>query len=760
MRSLLSSCSDLLACGRMPLLACALWGLSAPRVTHAQNRGFQINRYEPTAAGEWSFWVDHPWYSRTRYFAAGVTLDYAHNPLIAGLIRPDGSLTQTQSVIEHGLTGHIDLAGSFLDRILVTATLPITFVESGQTSTLTSVRAASGPYLSDPRLGAWVRLYGQPYGNAFSLSVGGQLWIPLRGFVDELPEQASDQQARGLLRVAIGGLKHHILWSATAGMLFRPEARLGDVADTTGRTASSELQLGGALAYASTEHRFAIGPEVVLASRTSSLFQQYATSLDVLASGHYNLARMIHVGVAGGLGLLRQSGTADARVMLRLAYAPLAKPEPKDRDKDGVIDANDRCPDEPQGSRPDPEQAGCPERDSDHDSVFDSEDLCRDEAQGDNPDPNRKGCPAYDKDGDGVFDFEDLCIDESKGANPDPSKMGCPARDKDGDGVFDYQDQCPEVARGEHPDPAKTGCPAGDRDRDGVFDPDDQCIDVPAGVLPDPAKRGCPLSDRDRDYIPDGADACPEQPGAPSPDPTKNGCPSKLLEVRSDQIVIKQQIFFDTKKDTIQKKSFPLLSALADALRAVPQIKKVRVEGHTDNVGKPDFNLDLSKRRAQSVQRWLIEHGIDPSRLESEGYGMDRPIVDNKTKAGQAKNRRVDFIIIDPPQEPASASPMQAPVAPQAQVAPAPAPAPGPASASTAGQGPSAAVGKKGKWVKGSLADAPKGTAAPAAKPSPSSPPAKPAKPAAGTAAPAGPAAAGKSAKAAKTPASKPTPAK
>ena len=59
--------------------------------------------------------VDHPWYSRMRYFAAGVTLDYAHNPLIAGLVRPDGTLTQTQSVIEHGVTGHIDIAGSFLE---------------------------------------------------------------------------------------------------------------------------------------------------------------------------------------------------------------------------------------------------------------------------------------------------------------------------------------------------------------------------------------------------------------------------------------------------------------------------------------------------------------------------------------------------------------------------------------------------------------------------------------------------------------------
>ena len=749
MRSSLFSWSGLPACGRLAVLASALLGLADLPSAHAQNRGFQINRYEPTAAGEWSFWVDHPWYSRTRYFAAGVTLDYAHNPLIVGLIRPDGSLTQTQSVIEHGLTGHIDLAGSFMDRFLITASLPITFFESGQNSTLTTSRAATSPYVSDPRLGAWIRIFGQPYGSAFSLSAGAQLWIPLRGFTDAFPEQASDQQVRGLVRVAMGGLKHNIMWSTTLGVLFRPEARLGDVADPAGRTASSELQIGGAISYASTEHRFAIGPELVLASRTSNLFQQYATSLDVLGAGHYNIARMINIGVAGGVGLLRQSGTPDARAMLRLAYAPMPKPEPKDRDKDGVADPNDRCPDEAQGSRPDPELPGCPERDTDNDGIYDSEDLCRDEAQGQTPDPNKKGCPARDKDSDAVFDYEDQCVDEAKGANPDPNKLGCPARDKDGDGVWDYQDMCPDQPKSEHPDPAKPGCPAGDKDGDGVYDPDDQCVDVPAGVLPDPNKKGCPLPDRDRDYIPDGVDACPDQPGVPNPDAKKNGCPSKLVEVRSGQIVIKEQIFFDTKKDTIQKKSFPLLQAVADALKAVPQIKKVRVEGHTDNVGKADFNLDLSKRRAQSVVRWLVEHGVEESRLLSEGYGMDRPIADNKTKAGQSKNRRVDFIIIDPPQEQGSAtSPSQTP----AQVAPAPAPAPAPASAPA----PAPEAGKKGKAAKGAKVDATKVDAATKVdKPAAAEKPAAAAKPAKADK----PAAAAKPAKADK-PAAAPKPAK
>ena len=180
-------------------------------------------------------------------------------------------------------------------------------------------------------------------------------------------------------------------------------------------------------------------------------------------------------------------------------------------------------------------------------------------------------------------------------------------RDRDGDGVFDGEDQCPDTAKGDHPDPARPGCPAGDRDGDGVHDPEDRCPDEPKGAYPDPARPGCPLSDRDHDTVPDAVDACPDQPGAPSPDPKKNGCPG-LVEVKDGQIVIMQPVFFATDKDQILKQSFPVLQSVADALKVSVQIKKVRVEGHTDDRGKEAHNIDLSDRRAKSVLQWLVQH--------------------------------------------------------------------------------------------------------------------------------------------------------
>lgn len=600
----------------LALLGSALLGSAAP--AQAQNVGFQVNRYEPTAAGEWSFWVDHPWYSSTRYFAAGVTMNYAHNPLVFGSVSPDGSFNQQTAVIQHQLIGHIDLAGSFLDRVLLTASLPVVFLEKGTPAG----GAAAGDQVTvgDPRFGLMVRLFGQPYRSAISMSIGGEIWVPLRKFTDSLPATASDQEVRGLPKLVLGGLSHSVMWSFTGGVMIRPSARVGDPA--FGGVAGSELQLGAAIAYANTNLRLAIGPEVVATTAIlgDNAFKVNGTSVEALLGLHYNIAKIIQLGIGGGIGILRQAGTPDGRVLLRLAYAPWRdekkKEGPKDRDRDGIVDDEDLCPDVHKGPR---------------------------------PDPRRLGCPMGDRDGDGVLDSDDLCPDVHKGPRPDPEKLGCPMGDRDKDGVLDADDICPDEPQGQTPDPARKGCPAGDRDKDGVLDFEDQCPDVHQGAIPDPARKGCPAPDRDHDTVVDPVDACPDKPGAPNPDPKKNGCPG-LVEVKGGQIVIVKPVFFATNKDVILQKSFPVLESVADALKASPQIKRVRVEGHTDNRGKEAYNIELSGRRAKSVQKWLIAHGIAEDRLDAEGFGPKRPIADNKNEAGRAKNRRVDFVITDPPQ--------------------------------------------------------------------------------------------------------------
>ena len=297
-------------------ICCALL---SPKEASAQTlkQGFAVNRYEPTSAGEFSFWVDHPWYSSTRYFSVGITLNYAHNPLVFGSVGSDGSFTKQLSVIEHQFLGHVDLAGSFLDRVQINASLPITFIERGTRAA--GAEPANGVAVGDPRFGLWVRLFGQPYRSPVSLSIGAQVWVPLRSFgvTSGVALSSSDEGVlRVLPKLALGGYGKHILWSFTAGFQYRPAAQIGSGVDLAGSTVGSELQLGAAIAYADMQRRFAIGPEAVLATQvlgtdSTKPFYRDFTSLEVLLAAHYNIAHQVNVGIAGGVGLLRQPGTPD-----------------------------------------------------------------------------------------------------------------------------------------------------------------------------------------------------------------------------------------------------------------------------------------------------------------------------------------------------------------------------------------------------------------------------------------------------------------
>jgi outer membrane protein OmpA-like peptidoglycan-associated protein len=119
-----------------------------------------------------------------------------------------------------------------------------------------------------------------------------------------------------------------------------------------------------------------------------------------------------------------------------------------------------------------------------------------------------------------------------------------------------------------------------------------------------------------------------------------------LVRVTAKEITIKQQIQFALDQDVILPESTPLLIEIADVLIKNPRIKQVEVQGHTDNTGTPEHNQDLSERRANSVRNWLIKHGVDADRLVAKGYGQTKPLVPNVTTANKARNRRVQFIIL------------------------------------------------------------------------------------------------------------------
>jgi len=327
-------------------------------------------------------------------------------------------------------------------------------------------------------------------------------------------------------------------------------------------------------------------------------------------------------------------GSHNLQITVGLDFFPSVKSKVTDRDKDGIADGDDACPDKP-GSKT---TKGCPDRDND--GIADSDDKC--------PDKSGKkefgGCP--DTDGDGIADNDDKCP-----AKAGPKETGgCPDSDKDG--LADNVDKCPNK-------PGKKefgGCP--DTDGDGIADGDDKCPNK-AGKK---ELAGCP--DRDNDTVADSADKCPDVAGKPElagcPDGDNDGvadaddkCP-KVRGLKSHQgclpVAVKKfagairGIRFLLGKATIQRRSYGTLNRAVKVMKDFPSLT-LRIEGHTDSRGSDEKNQALSENRANSVRAYLVSKGIAESRLTTKGLGESKPVKKNNTAAGRNANRRIEFII-------------------------------------------------------------------------------------------------------------------
>jgi outer membrane protein OmpA-like peptidoglycan-associated protein len=262
--------------------------------------------------------------------------------------------------------------------------------------------------------------------------------------------------------------------------------------------------------------------------------------------------------------------------------------KPGDRDNDGILDSEDKCPD-----------------------VFGVKKL--------------KGCSENDLDGDGVINEKDNCPNLAG----DTRFGGC--LDTDNDGISDFNDKCPDV-KGSH---TLAGCP--DTDNDGIPDYNDSCVLIPGTE----ELSGCP--DRDNDGIGDKIDKCPDEYGLIELD----GCPKATLvptKLKALILVSKKIIQFEDGNTILKPTSFSILNQIAVELKVNTSLK-ISIHCHTDNNGSEIKNLALSDKRAKELAKYFIKKGIDTSRVSSEGFGGLKPIADNTTEKGRAMNRRIDLII-------------------------------------------------------------------------------------------------------------------
>jgi len=411
--------------------------------------------------------------------------------------------------------------------------------------------------------------------------------------------------------------------SLNAGIRLRPTETFtqddathpsGLPAPVTGETiqASAEIPFGFGIAYAISKQKFDIVGEVFggIPLGDHENFQP----IEALGGVKLYLARNSFLSLGAGTGLQPGKGAnPDFRGMIGIVF----EPNIGDRDGDGLKDDVDKCPDDPEDFDGFEDEDGCPEPDNDRDGILDEDDKC----------------PLIPEDKDG-FQDEDGCPEGDK-------------NDRDGDGILDNVDKCPDDPEDFDQFEDVDGCPDPDNDQDGILDVDDLCPNDPEDKDGFEDEDGCPDLDNDKDRILDKDDKCPNEPETYNGTDDEDGCPDRGRVVVTDTAIeILDMVYFEYNKAVIKSQSFPILDAVAATLQGNPSIALIEVQGHTDERGDDAYNLDLSDRRAHSVEKYLADKGVDVKRLSAQGYGETQPIDRQHNEAAWAKNRRVAFLIL------------------------------------------------------------------------------------------------------------------
>lgn len=522
------------------------------------------------------------------------------------------------------------------DRVRLQLAAPVHFASTGQDG-------QNGRVMGDVRVGGMIALL-RPQGEGFGLAVNPWLDLPT----------GDDQLFLGNAGVA-GGLSlsasqdlERFTFSGDLGLQLNPEIALANVQNSDG------ILLGGAVGYLLTPTLGA-----TLEARLFPALQRDDEAGanvpgEALISGRKRWDNGLHLDLGGARYLTSGTGVARHRAFIGLGWGQLYSD--RDLDKDGLIDKEDACPTEPETVNQHKDKDGCPDQLAEVDVrvLKDGQPFAGAELTVRSPAGetmvgrvDRSSHTAVPGESWGAKASWGTCfageasekMREGSNTINVPLKRsieGAVAVTVTADGkplpgatVWVQSDGNPECGTAERMT----------TDAEGKLR-----FALGAGMhtviieAPDaaPARRGFKLH-RDEVRALDVALA-----------------PSKA-KLEAKKIVILDKVFFATGKADILDASNPLLQEIADILLNNPQVKRVRIEGHTDDVGPDAANLKLSDARAAAVRAWLIAHGVAEDRLVSQGFGETKPLLPNKSAANRAQNRRVEFNILEPNVDPNAA---------------------------------------------------------------------------------------------------------
>ena len=589
---------------RLAALACVveLWAIGGCRVACADK--VDVQQFHPAATSTGYPSLDEPSVLPAFRGAVGLFLSDAHDALV---LRDGNQIVPAGHIVTHQVW--LEAMGSvgFLDRFEVGLALPVVLTQAGDASpagydVAAALRSQRGAALGDLRLDGKILLADRTVHRLHQLALALVVGLTAPTSTKDL---AGEHNATGRPRLVFEWSIHRLHLVSSFGAILRARAALLDLPVTHQLTFGVGTRIGvwrGIEVYGELRGAVDVGLPRGVALRGTDAPGEVEVGVG------YQTSFGLRAFVGGGAGLGRGYGDPTFRVLLGARYTlPAMKKEApwadEDFDHDGLPNGIDRC--------------------------------VRDAGPASNG-----GCPDGDLDGDQVVDRLDECPERSGPA----ANNGCPDYDTDGDNIPDRLDRCPKQQGSRQ----NNGCPARDSDSDGVPDVVDRCRDKPGSADND----GCPDIDSDGDGVVDRLDSCPFEPEVYNGVADDDGCTDvgpALADLVAGQIALFEPVVFDKDGagEKLSPKSTRVLAAAAALLRNHVELTRVRIDGHTDNRGKPVDNLDLSLARAQLVRHFFIEQGkIAAERVTAQGFGGDRPLVDNATLQGRARNRRIEVTVL------------------------------------------------------------------------------------------------------------------
>ncbi len=557
-------------------------GASGPAAASPRPDGADVKLFRPSAGASDYLHLSGGFLLRPIGLTASLVLDTADAPLTE--VRQ--GFEPTRPVLSHQTHLTAGLALSLADWFEVGLSMPLALSQGAGSAYGELVPGAGAPGFAAGDLRITPKLVLVNVDNAFALAIGTELALP------------TGSSFTGYGAVSGGGQlildfqpAYYVRLTLNAGARLREDAEVGS------------LRLGHSFTWGAG-FQFNVRIEEQLFSILGSISGEVPFSyrnddndpFEFLGGLGWRGVENLNIFAAAGAGLNRGYGAPDFRAVFGVRWGDYRECLDGPEDLDGWEDED-----------------GCAELDNDADGLHDIADACPNEAETRNGWEDGDGCPDTRPSG-----LVDLAVLELRAEGGQDALAG---RDSDGDGVSDAEDLCPTEPE----------------DLDGFADSD-----------------GCPELDNDEDGVADAKDKCPLQAETVNDFDDHDGCPDSVpdgLKVRvSDRertLIISDRVHFAPGTARIEKRSFELLEAIAQILESRTDISKMRIEGHTDNIGAAAYNLKLSADRAESVKAWLVERGIAASRLETRGAGLAEPIADNRTAAGRAENRRVEFEILE-----------------------------------------------------------------------------------------------------------------